>query len=307
MIIFGLISGGLVKTPFFPQVQFDDIAVDVIFKPGDREDQTERFLRDFEQKVWEVNDDIINETGDSVISYTTINVGRTQNLSENGAHTGHVNVSVDIEGKSVSSFEIASRIRKKIGFIPQAENFAVGGSSRWGKPVSIGLQGNDYSEIEIARDILLEELKSLPDLKDITDNVTMGKRELLLQLKPKAYFLGLTHADITNQIRQGFYGAEVQRLQKGNDEIRIWVRYPDEGRRSIGQIESMKIKTRDNKLYPLSELVDYTIERGIVKIQHYDGKREIRVVADLKDPYTPVPPILEKIKLDIEYHVLTDG
>jgi len=108
----------------------------------------------------------------------------------------------------------------------------------------------------------------------------------------------LDEAFIANQVRQGFYGHQVQRLQQSRDEIRVWVRYPREDRSHIGQLEQMRIKTPQG-IYPLSELVDYTIKRGPVGINRFNGQREMRIEADLVDPYASVPNILAQVESTI--------
>lgn len=110
--------------------------------------------------------------------------------------------------------------------------------------------------------------------------------------------LGLDEGTLANQVRQGFFGGQAQRLQEGRDELRIWVRYPEEDRERIGQMERMKIKTSQGD-YPLTELADYKIQRGPVNIQHLNGKREITVDADLVDPDASVTEILDQIKAEI--------
>ena len=84
-------------------------------------------------------------------------------------------------------------------------------------------------------------MEKIADLKEIQDDEAIGRREMQIELTPKAYFLGLTHGELSKQIRQGFFGEEVQRLQKGQDEVRVWVRYPGSGRINFGQLETMKI------------------------------------------------------------------
>ena len=73
--------------------------------------------------------------------------------------------------------------------------------------------------------------------------------------------LGLNHGEISRQIRQGFFGDEVQRLIVGTDEVRVWVRYPESDRSSLGQLEKMRVRTPDGKLYPINQLVDYLRKR----------------------------------------------
>ena len=144
----------------------------------------------------------------------------------------------------------------------------------------------------------MERLEEMPQLKDVVNTNALGKQEIRLDLKPKAYMLGLNEVTIANQVRQGFFGGQAQRLQEGRDELRIWVRFPEEGRERIGQLEKMKIKTSAGE-FPLTELVDYDMERGPVNINRYNGRREIRVNADLVDPDASVTDILDQIQTEI--------
>lgn len=302
IITFGLFGGGFIKSTFFPAIPFDFFNIDVAFKPGEGEKKTTAYLQQFEDAVWEVNDQIMEEYNDTVsfVDYTFLNIGNAFNGQENGAHSGNIFVQLrDMEGSPISSYEIAQRIQDRIGKVPEAEKFTVGGQNRWGKPVSISLLGKNLDEMNMAKDVLLQELRNFESLKDVTNTNAMGKREIRLEPKPRAYFLGLNRDEISRQVRQGFFGRQAQRLQVGKDEVRVWVRYPKQDRISIGQLESMKIKTPAGE-YPLNELATYTIERGPVNINRYNGYREIRIDADLIDPYEPVPPILEKVKKDIE-------
>jgi multidrug efflux pump subunit AcrB len=110
--------------------------------------------------------------------------------------------------------------------------------------------------------------------------------------------LGFNEMSIASQVRQGFYGGQAQRLQEGRDELRIWVRYPEDGRERIGQLEAMKIKTPQGD-FPLAELVDYEMKRGPVNINRFNSRREIRVNADLVNPDASVTEILEQIRMEI--------
>ncbi|MCD4681899.1 MAG: efflux RND transporter permease subunit, partial [Bacteroidales bacterium] len=135
-------------------------------------------------------------------------------------------------------------------------------------------------------------------LNNIADVNPSGMREIQLKLKPLAYFLGFSQVSLTNQVRQGFFGGQAQRLQHGKDELRVWVRYPKTDRMSLGQLEAMRIKTPAGE-YPLSELATYTIDRGPVSIKHYNSAREIRIDANVVSYDTPVVPIQEKIENEI--------
>ena len=161
-------------------------------------------------RVMEVKLELEEEYGDTLITYVSAVVGNTEELGESGSHAGMVRVNLDVEGAAISSFEIAKRVENKIKKDPSLEKFMIGGGNRWGKPVEIALKGDDYRLIKEAKDYLKRELTKMSELKDITDNGGQGNREILLKLTEKARLLGLTHLDITKQIRQGFFGEEVK-------------------------------------------------------------------------------------------------
>jgi multidrug efflux pump subunit AcrB len=301
IITMGLFAGNFIKVTFFPAVTFDNILVNIAFKPGSGEKQTFQYLERFDDTIWQLNEELkkeFNETEDFV-RYTFLTLGQTFDGQETGSHAGYINIVLrDMEGSPISSFDISNRVHKKIGKVPEAETFTVGNRSRWGSPISITLLSTNLEELEGAKLMLKAGLKEIPAISNIADNNPLGKQEVRLKLKPKAYFLGLDHADISNQVRQGFFGGQAQRLQSGKDELRVWVRYPKTGRMNLGQLETMKIKTPRGE-FPLTELASYYIERGPVSIKRYNSAREVTVEADLVDPYEPVPPILEKVRQTI--------
>ena len=253
LITIGLFAGGHIRSTFFPMVDFDSFTLNVAFTPGDGEKQTLDFLAGFEKVIWEVNDELVEEMGleNDIIERTSKRLGSAFDGQERGAHAGSINVyPVDLEGFDISGRDISTRVSQKIGRVPEASKFTVGGRNRWGSPVSIGLMSKNLEELEEAKDYMLARLNELPQLKDVNENIALGKQEIRLDLKPKAYFLGLDETTIASQVRQGFYGAQAQRLQVGRDELRVWVRYPKSDRRTLGQMEKMKIKTSQGE-YPL--------------------------------------------------------
>ena len=111
-------------------------------------------------------------------------------------------------------------------------------------------------------------------------------KEIRLQLKENAYLLGLNLREVMTQVRGGFFGVQAQRFQRGQDEIKVWVRYDRDNRSSITNLDEMRIVTPTGQRVPLSEIADYEIVRGDVAINHLEGRREIQISADLKDPST---------------------
>lgn len=301
LITIGLVAGGHIKNTFFPMVDFDNFEVNIAFTPGDGEMQTKVYLDKFETTVWEVNNELMQEFNleENIIDFVMKSIGNSFSGQEIGSHAGNLRVyPINLEGIDISGYEIANRVRERIGKIPEARKFTVAGSNRWGSPVSISLMSKNLHELEEAKEYLMNRLSELPQLKDINESGALGKQEVRLKLKPKAYFLGLDESTIAQQVRQAFYGGQAQRLQEGRDELRIWVRYPKSDRMTLGQMENMKIKTSVGE-FPLTELADYHMERGPVAIKRYQGSREIRVEAETVDPLAPVPEILDQISREI--------
>lgn len=301
LITMGLFMGGHIRSTFFPMVDFDSFTLNVAFTPGDGEKQTLDFLDHFEKVIREVSDEITEELGleEPIIERTSKRLGSAFNGQERGAHAGSISVyPIDLEGYDISGRDISTRVSRRIGKVAEASKFTVGGRNRWGSPISIGLMSKNLEELEEAKDFMIARLNEMPQLKDVNENIALGKQEIRLDLKPRAYFLGLDEASIASQVRQGFYGAQAQRLQVGRDELRVWVRYPKSDRTTLGQLENMKIKTPSGE-YPLSELADYHMERGPVAINRFNGSREIRVEAETVDPLASVPEILAQVEHEI--------
>ncbi|MCH8171546.1 MAG: efflux RND transporter permease subunit, partial [Bacteroidetes bacterium] len=113
------------------------------------------------------------------------------------------------------------------------------------------------------------------------DDTPLGNKEFIITLKPKGQALGFTLRDLTTQLRQGFYGQEVMRLQRGRDEIKVWVRFTKDSRRSISQIENLKVRTPGNEYVQFKEVAEFKIKRGLRRIRHENGKRSISIFANL--------------------------
>ncbi len=291
MITIGASKGGIIKFTPFPYIPPDNIEVNLKMPAGTREKITEKWLTHIENAALELNEELKYEhnDGNNIILNIQKNIGP--------ANEGKIKIQLP-QGdlKNLEAFQLSNMLRDKAGVIPEAEQITYGFVSRFGKPVSVSLLSKNLQDLEMAKIMLKEELSQMSSLRDITDNQDIGLKEIKIHLKEKAKLLGLTHFEITRQIRNGFFGLEVQRLQRGVDEVKVWVRYAPEDRVSSFQLEEMNIRIPSGEMYPLKELVDFELTRGVVAINHLDTKREVRVEADLANPNDPLPPIIEEVE-----------
>lgn len=281
-VIIGLVISGTIKTAFYPNIPFNDVQVDVAYKPGEREFRTEATMMYLQDLVFEYADSLEAVYGEPIITNISTTIGMAQRVGETGNHAGSLRISLK-EQDFISTLEISNNIKDLIpkDTIATFEKFTVGGETPFGNDISLSIQSTDRIEIGLAALWLKEKIKSYPEVKDIVDNSGAGNREIQLELYDKAYALGLDEMQIIAQIRQGFFGEEVQRVIIGREEVKVWARYPLEDRNDFSDLENMKIKTAMGQEFPLSTLASYAVKRGNVTINHIDGKQEVRVYGSL--------------------------
>ncbi len=288
-------QGGIIKGTFFPFVERDNIRIVLKMPAGTNETITDAWIDKIEIAAWEVNEDYkkTRKDGLDIITHIEKKIGPS-------TADGSLNI-IMLEGeiRNIVSFEIANAIAKKTGPVIGAESISFGGGGGFGKPISVAFLGDNLVELEQAKDEFKEELNKLAALKDVNDNNQLGIKEINVVLKQKAYMLGLSLQDVLGQVRSGFFGKEVQRLQRGRDEVKIWVRYNEYDRSSINNLDNMFITTATKQKVPFSEIASYTIKRGIVAINHLDAKRQIIVEADMMNEMASVTEILDDVKTNI--------
>jgi multidrug efflux pump subunit AcrB len=301
ILTFGLIGGGKIEFTFFPQAPSDMFTIDLALKPGINDQITKEKLFFVEDKVWEVNRELMEEYGDtlSYVSSMNVTIGSAFSGAESGTNAGMIRVFLNtLEDTQISDELLKRAISEKVGNIPEAYKFAVGAANRFGAPVSISLLGYDPDELEVAKDELEAELGKMPALFNITNNSQIGSQELRLTLKPEAYALGLSTQSLMAEVKQGFYGGLAQRIQEGKDEIWVYVRYTRDNRENVGQLENMLIHTTKGD-YPLGRIAEISTARSLSTINHFNGRREIRVDAYQKDQSQSVPDLLSYIETSV--------
>jgi len=282
IIVVIMLATGVIRWTFFPSVPFNEVKIEFAYKPGERELRTENFLWYVDSIINDYHQELIEEFNDTLFTDVSLTVGFTENLGVSGSHAGSLRLAIK-ENEHISTIDISNELQRRLhpDSIAMMEKISVGGFQQFGKAVSISLQSEDDKELKNATNWLKERIASINMVKEVMDNGGVGNREIHISLKEKAYALGLNEATIMKQIRQGFFGEEVQRLIIGRDEVKIWLRYPESNRNSIEDLNKVKIKTLKGEMYPLEEVANYEYKRGRVKINHINGTKEIRVDANL--------------------------
>jgi len=296
LLIFSIggISSGIVKTSFFPKMASDRVSIDLVMPQGINEKITDSIISKIEEAAWLVNDEF---TESKQANHEQV----IQNIIKRiGPGTNKASLTINLlpgELRDFPSMDITNAIRDKAGNIYGTESLTFGsGMNFMGSPVAVSLLGNNIEELKAAKTELKNELLSNPQLKDVSDNDPAGIKEVRIKLKNNAHILGLNLQTVMNQVRYGFFGFQAQRFQRGQDEIKVWVRYSKQDRSSIKNLDDMWILTPSGSKVPFSEIATYEIERGDVSINHLTGQREIQITADLKSLDDSEVVIMDDIK-----------
>ncbi len=295
-VTIGSMNGGIIRFTFFPSIASDRVTISLRMPQGTNEQLTDSLITKIEDAAWLVNEDFTKrQTGNKEVIQSVIKTI--------GPGTANASLRINLlpgEERDAPSFAIASAIDEKVGPLYGTESVEFGsGGNFGGKPVSISIMGNNIEELKGAKDILKNALSSNALLKDVSDNDPAGIKEIEIKLKDNAYPLGFTLNEVIGQVRSGFFGLQVQRFQRRRDEIRVWVRYDRDERSSIANLDKMRIVSSTGERVPLSEIASYEISRGEISINHLDGRREITVDADLKNPRQSATEILADIQRDL--------
>jgi len=296
------ISGGIVRTSFFPRIASDQVQINLTMPQGTNEAITDSIISSIEKKVWEVNKEFTKKQ--------TGNLQVVENIIKRvGPGSANASLRVNLlpgEARDFSSPEITNSISDRVGKVYGVESLVFGsGGNFGGSPVAISLLGNNITELKAVKNELKSILEDNPQLKDVTDNDPEGIKEIRIQLKDKAYVLGLNLQSVMSQVRAGFFGFQAQRFQRGQDEIKVWVRYDRKDRSTIKDLDDMRIIAPNGTRIPFSEIADYQIERGDIAINHLEGKREIQLTADLKELKGSATDILADIQNNIMPDILS--
>jgi|Deesub1362A_J573_1020465.scaffolds.fasta_scaffold00093_99 multidrug efflux pump subunit AcrB len=316
LIAVGLVGGGVVKFHFMPEVDGDLITASLQMPIGTPVEETMKAQEYIVRKAQEVvkEYDSKRTNGISILRHIYSVVGSTLALGHSGekpsfgAHLASVALFLTpSEERGIPAAEIASRWREMVGDVPGADSIIFTSTViRFGADIDIRLAHNDFRVLESAADRIKKALAQYPGVSDIADNYTRGKRELKLRLKPEARTLGITEEDLGRQIRAAFYGAEALRLQRGRNELKVMVRYPEKDRKSLGNLENLRIRTPDGGEIPLTQAAFITEGRGFSEINRTDRKRVINVTASVDSKIANAEEILLDLKKTVLSELLSD-
>ncbi|AZN33029.1 efflux RND transporter permease subunit [Pseudoalteromonas sp. Xi13] len=272
----GMFAGGLVKFVPNPKIPHDFPRITLEMNLASSEQATLETARKIEDVLLKVDKELEEQYGQSMIRDLSVSLrGRTQ--------ANIMAILVEPHLRPIDTFALSTLWREQMPPLPGVktlniqDNIFSGG--RDDGDVSFRLQGKDADELKEVAGKLKAKLQSMEGVGDVNDSLQSATEEVQLDLKPLAYSMGLTLADVASQVSFSYYGLEAQRILREGEEIKVMIRYPENERNSISNIQSARIITPTGAEVPLSEVAEVRLVDGVNRIRRENSNRTVNVWA----------------------------
>jgi multidrug efflux pump subunit AcrB len=306
------VSSGRVNFNFFPQIEADDVIVDIQMPLGVPVSQTESAIMRCENAAKQLQSELFTADGSPIIESITTAIGaqptklKQQQMgggmgaSQIGSHLAEVHLElIGAEHREIDGNEVVARLRELIGPIAGAENVSYS-ADLISSPGDIDLRitGNDLDEVLLVSEQLQTDVLKIAGVLEASDTHKIGKHEIRLELLPQGEALGLSLAMLGRQVRQAYYGALVQSFQRNTDEVDVYVRLPRADRETLYSLNHLLITTPSGDRVPLSYVASTSQGRGAAEISRFSRQRSVRVQAQIDKSQTSPDSVLAKLTRD---------
>lgn len=276
LLTVGLMANGLVKTSFFPESESDQISITVELPEGTPYSRSLEVLRQIQVAEKELEAEINQSTGgEGKLVENWYTRSRDNNILA-------IVKLVPPETRTMTAEATADRLRSLIGDVPDAETITVEfKDNNNGPPIQYVLNATSLEDLNTAAADLMTKLRSYEGVFNVVNDTQSAADEIQFDLKPGAEALGITLTDVARQVRQGFFGDEVQRLPRDGEDVRVFVRYPRADRESLDFLNTIRIRTNDGRELPLHAVADIHFEKGVTQILRRERQRAIIVSAEV--------------------------
>lgn len=304
-VVVSFAASGRYAFTFFPRVESETARATLTMQSGTPEEVTAQHLAKMAKEAETLQARFVDVDGNSVISNIMINTGWAGGgggppAGGGSAEVGQVSLALvppEERKLEVSTRELVRAWRRAIGDIPGAKELTYRAEiGRGGDPVDVQLSGRDFKVLSEIADLVREQLHKYPGVYDIRDSFEDGKPEIKLSVRPAAELLGLSTTELGRQVRQAFFGAEAQRIQRGRDDVRVMVRYPDAERRDLNSLDTMRIRTADGAQVPFGNVAEVNMGHGFSSIRRIDRQRVVSVTADMDKKTTDARSIARDLR-----------
>lgn len=279
VLILSFIVSGWTKFVFFPRIPSDTARANLTMPVGTSFEVVDAYTERMTNAALELQRKYKNDNGESLIlNILAVSGGRNQ---ESGRVRFEITPSEE-NTTGITSAQLVKEWRQLIGPLPGAESFTFRAEiGRAGNPIDVQLSSSNLTLLEDASEKVKERIATYPTAFEISDSLSNGKQELQIELTQQGYALGLTTAKITSQVRSAFFGSQIQRIQRGRDDIRVMLLFPLTERSAITDLTDMLIEVPSGGKVPLSHVARLIPGKSPATITRIDRFRTVNITADI--------------------------
>ncbi|GHF92881.1 efflux RND transporter permease subunit [Thalassotalea marina] len=276
ILILSFIMSGWTRFVFFPRIASETARANLEMPVGTSYEVVDSYVEKMANAAAQLQDKYRNEDGNSVI----INI-----LAITRNETGRVRFEItpaDKNDSGIGTPQLVQEWRELIGRVPGAESLTFRAEiGRGGNPIDIQLAANELSTLKVVSEQVKDHLRTYPTAFEISDSLSNGKEEIEIELTEQGYAMGISRTLITRQVRDAFFGAQIQRIQRGRDDVRVIIKFPLAERKSLANLSDMLINTPTGGQVPLSHVATLKPGKSPSAINRIDRFRTVNVTADV--------------------------
>ena len=276
ILIVAFITSGWTRFVFFPRIASETALGSVTMPVGTSFDVVDSYVEKMSNSAKLLQDKYRDEQGQSLILNT---------LAITSEEKGRVRFEIlaaDKNTTGIGTAQLVKEWRELIGPLPGAESVTFRAEiGRGGDPIDVQLSATDLKTLKLVSDEVKNRIRTYPTAFEIADSLSNGKEELQIQLTAQGYAMGMNNTWVTRQVRDAYFGSQVQRIQRGRDDVRVMLRFPLSERQSISKLNDMLINTPSGGKVPLSHVATLKPGKSASAITRIDRYRTINVTADV--------------------------
>jgi multidrug efflux pump subunit AcrB len=308
IILWGVFASERIVSVKFPRIPNEKIEFRLTMLEGTPFEVTDAHVARIYEIAEQMRKEYVGPDGQSVIKHIIATTGTTRlTSSETTGGQAHIaEVTMETYGPEerslkVNTVDMGNEWRSRVGPITGAEEVTVRSEIfRGGDPIDVQLAGTNPQELLDLSAKIKERLAQYPGVFDVNDSLDEGRNEVQLRLKPEAQQFGITVNDLARQVRQAFYGDEVQRIQRGRNEVKVMLRFPREQRRSLATLETMRVRSASGLEIPFSRVAEAKVGKSFTSIRRVDRQRALNITADVDKKTTDPREIRESLASHID-------
>lgn len=286
---------GILKSEFLPASDQELMYINIEGAPGLAISET--------QKVADKIEDILRQETD--IDHFSVVVGAAGvNLSGGSASGGGTNskgqtnraqFAVNLKAleerpSGLKSYEYSAKLRQKVESVQGAKVTLqeLRGGPPSGSDFEVRFTGDDMVELQKIANEYKALLSDIPGTVNEKTSLNLSPGEITFQLDADQMQLrGITAAQISGLLRTAISGAEITKIVRGEDDLKIRAEYDPTAVKDLEALKALPLSSVKGGKFQLGDVATLELGSSLTSISRIDQKRVVILSAGVEKPALP--------------------